>query len=148
MLKSYRFTFSPAALILFIFIMIPNIIWFGVLAVNDILRTEPAVPAIEFTGQFFQAMMIAALFLVKNITAETGVKPRYISVVSMVLLYYICWVLYYIGIVYMPVIIGLAVFPCLAFLLYAIFRKNYIAVVLTVIFAICHIASSILTYII
>lgn len=148
MLKSYRFTFSPAALILFIFIMLPNIIWFNVPAVNDILRAEPAVPAIDFIGQVFQVMMIAALFLVKNITAENVVKLKYISVASMILFYYICWVFYYIGFVYTPVIIGLTVFPCLAFLLYAVFRKNYIAVMLTVVFAICHIVSSILTYII
>ena len=40
MVKKYKMGFDVWALVLFIAIMIPNIIWFAIPAPNDILRTE------------------------------------------------------------------------------------------------------------
>ena len=40
MLKKYKMGFDIWALVLFVVIMIPNIIWFAIPAPNDILRTE------------------------------------------------------------------------------------------------------------
>lgn len=54
------------------------------------------------------------------------------------MLYFASWAGYYAGIVNTGIILGLTVFPCLAFLFFAIDRKNGIAVVPISIFSICH----------
>ncbi len=53
-------------------------------------------------------------------------------------LYFVGWISYYIGISNPVVIISLTVSPCLAFILFALDRKNIIAVVPAVCFTICH----------
>ena len=46
------------------------------------------------------------------------------------------------------VILGLTVFPCLAFMLFAVDRKNMIAVVPISIFSICHLIYGVVNFII
>lgn len=148
MLKNYKFSFQLSALALFLFIMVPNFIWFAIPVENDILRKEAVLPALDIIQSIFQALLIATLIFIKNKTAKPPSGLSYISVISMVILYYLCWVLYYFNIVNYLSILGLAVFPCLAFLLYAVIHKNYVAVIPTIIFAVCHIAGSVINFII
>lgn len=148
MIKKYRFTFSVGALILFISIMIPNFIWFAVPADNDILRTASNAAIIDNIGQVCQILMIASLIFIKNTSAKVRRKTFGLSVVVTVFLYYICWILYYIGIRYAFLILGLTVFPCTAFLLFAVLRKNYIAVIPITAFTVCHFINCIITFIV
>ncbi len=64
------------------------------------------------------------------------------------LLYFLCWVLYYLGITNAGVILGLTIFPCLTFLLYSLERKNMIAFVTALVFTICHLIYAIVNYIV
>ena len=64
------------------------------------------------------------------------------------LLYFLCWILYYFGVTNAVFILGLTIFPCLAFLFFAIDRKNMIAVIPASIFMVCHLIYGMVNYII
>ncbi len=110
MLKEYKLSFNIYGLLLFLIIMIPNFIWFAVPAPNDVLRADSVTGGIDTIASVCQVLMI-------------------IAVMICCLLYFASWVGYYAGIVNMGVILGLTVSPCLAFLFFAIDRKNMIAVI-------------------
>lgn len=134
----YRFGFDIWGFLLFLIIMVPNFIWFAVPAPNDIMRELPDT-WIDTVSSVFQVFMAAALCIVIN--KEYGkIKLTSWIAASLLccLLYFVCWVFYYIGTVNDYIIFGLTLVPCLAFLAYEIDRKNIIAVIPTGIFTVCH----------
>lgn len=56
------------------------------------------------------------------------------------------WICYYIGITNLPVVMGLTIPPCLAFLFYAIYRKNIIALIPIIVFTLCHLIYAIMNF--
>ena len=140
MLKKYKFGFDLWGLLLFLLIMIPNFIWFGVPAPNDVLRSDSVTPVVDTIGSVCQVAFVAAICILKRKDVE---KARFskltVSALVMVAAYYIGWILYYCGQTDPVVIVLLTIPPCLSFVLYEIDRKNRIALIPTVVFTICHI---------
>lgn len=64
------------------------------------------------------------------------------------LLYFACWISYYVGMVNAIIILGLIIFPCMAFMLFAIDRKNMIAVIPISVFTVCHLIYGVVNFII
>ncbi len=149
LLKKYRFGFDVWSLALFFIIMIPNFIWFAVPAPHDILREESVTVVVDAIGSVSQVAMIIGLCIFLNKEkAKIRITKLIIAAIVCCLLYFICWILYYLGVVNAGVIFGLAFFPCLAFLLFALDRKNMIAVAPISIFTICHLIYAIVNYIV
>lgn len=146
--KHYRFGFDIWALVLFMAVMIPTIIWAFVPAPNDFLRIESVTPAVDTIASVLQFMAIVFLCVVNNKEAE---KVRLSHLVSLsglcILIYYAGWVLYYCGIIAPWVILLLTIPPCLALILYAADRKNLPASILAIGFAICHMVFAIVNFI-
>lgn len=149
MLKKYKMRFNVWGLILFLIIMIPNFYWFTVPAPNDILRTESVTAKLDIIASVCQVLMLIALCILINIDCK---KHRFslliLATIISCICYFIGWIFYYKGIINTLVILDLCILPCLAFLFYAIDRKNKIAVVPIVIFMICHLIYGIVNYII
>lgn len=138
-IKSYRLGFDPWGLGLFLLIMIPNLIWFAFPAPNDVLRRESITPLVDSIAQVFQIVMAAAMCVVTNTAQDRRGKRGYLAgTVLCVLLYFAGWVTYYAGIANAAVILVLCLAPCGAFLLFALGRKNAIALISAAAFAICH----------
>ena len=138
MLKKYKIGFDIWGLLLFLIIMIPNFIWFAVPAPNDILRADSITKAVDTVGSVCQVLMIILLcILIRKERNKTRV-PSITAVVISCLLYFVSWVFYYLGITNVFVILGLTIPPCLAFLFFAIARRNIIAIIPISVFAICH----------
>ncbi len=78
-----------------------------------------------------------------------ALKPDLLTaaVVCCLLIYFTGWIFYYKGFVGPPVIVCLTVSPCLAFVLFAINRKNFFAAVPAVVFMICHCIYGIVNFI-
>ena len=150
MLKNYRIGFDWIGLILFLVIMIPNFIWFVVPAPNDVLRTESVTGTIDDSiASICQVLMVASLCLVINRNnTESKVIGTIITVMACVVLYYICWLCYYQGNTETTVLMGLAAFPCAAFLIYSYKRRNMIAVFFAVVFSMCHLIYAIANFIV
>jgi len=147
--KSFKFGFNLSAVVVFALIMLPNIIWFFVPAQNDILRSESSTQVLDVFVTVFQVIMLAVLCLIKNVNArKIKISLFIILSVAFGLLYYVCWILYYCGVVHKIVLPGLCIFPCCSFLFYAIDRKNYIALIPISVFAVLHLISTILNFMI
>lgn len=151
-LKAYGLHFDIWALCLFFLIMIPNFIWFAVPAPNDVLRGDSVTGTLDTIASVCQVVMIAALCLLQNKERKKRHKsmwftPCILLVLFCSLFYMISWILYYVGIVNVGVILGLTVFPCLAFLFFGLDRENWIACVPIIIFTVCHILYGLVNFI-
>ena len=114
--------------------MLTHFIWFVVPAPNDILRVDSISDTINVVSLVSQVLMIVALCFLRNSERkELQITSFIIIAVSCCLVYFICWIVYYVGIVNAVVLIGLTIPPCLVFLFFAIDRKNGIAVIFTLI---------------
>ncbi len=148
MLKKYKIGFDVWGLIIFIIVMVPNFIWFAVPAPNDILRTESVTVVIDAIGSICQVLMICALCVFINTDREKlSFTKTIVATVCFCVVYFVSWIFYYCGITNAMVVIGLTIPPCLAFLFFAIDRKNMIAVIPISIFTICHLIYGIVNFI-
>ncbi len=139
MLKKYRVCFDIWGFLLFLVMMIPNFIWFAVPAPNDLLRTDSVTAPLDTVASICQVGMIMTLCMLRNKECKKiSISPPILAVFTCTLLYFISWIAYYMGTVSAVVILGLTVPPCLAFLFYAVERRNKIAIVPIAIFTICH----------
>lgn len=148
MFKKYKLRFDNWGALLFLIIMIPNFIWFAVPAPNDILRQESITPIVDTIGSVCQIIFVAALCIVINKERDNiRISPLLISSAVCIGLYFLGWVLYYNGIVNPMVIIYLTLPPCVAFILFALDRKNFIALIPAACFTICHLIYGIANFI-
>lgn len=149
MLKEYKFGFNIYGLLLFLIIMIPNFIWFAVPAPDDVLRVESVTEMIDTIASVCQVLMVISLCIFENIKSHKfHITPLIIFVIICCLIYFASWASYYAGVVNTGVILGLTISPCLAFMFFAIDRKNMIAAVPISIFLICHLLYGIVNFIV
>ena len=149
MLKKYKIGFDIWGLIVFLIIMIPNFIWFAVPAPNDILRTESVTAVIDTIGSICQVLMICALCVFINLERKKlSFTKMIIAMICCCVIYFVSWLLYYWGITNAVVILGLTIPPCMAFLFFAIDRRNYISIIPISIFTTCHFVCGVVNYII
>lgn len=148
-MKKYTFGFDVKGLVLFLLIMVPNFIWFAVPAPHDILRQESITPFMDGIASVAQVMMLAAICLLVRKDVPGNTRPsRWLWICAgAILLYFLCWGAYYLGATGGIIILSLSVFPCIAFLMYEIDRKNWIALFPTVVFTVLHILYSLLNFI-
>lgn len=149
MLKKYKFGFEPWGLFLFIIIMIPNFFWFIFPPREDVLRTDSATKTIDVIGSVFQVLMIATLCTLKNKERKKiRLTPCIIITAVCYLLYITGWIFYYCDITGKSIILVLTLAPCLAFLFFAIDRKNRIAIIPVSVFTLCHLVYSVVNFVI
>lgn len=148
-LNHYRFGFDPWGLLLFLLVMLPNFIWFAVPAPNDILRADSVTPVVDAIGSLFQVLTVACLcFVIHNDRSKLRFSSLIIATIVCVAIYYIGWALYFTANVSPIVILLLTVPPCLAFILFAIDRKNLLAVIFAAVFAVCHLVFGVVNFVI
>lgn len=147
MLKKYKLGFDAWGLLLFLIVMLPNFIWFALPAPNDVLRRNSSTEMIDMIASFCQVLMITALCLLKNKNClKMRMTPFITLTIGCCFAYFVCWVLYYCGIVNTLVILGLTVPPCLAFLFFAMDRKNRIAMIPISFFTACHLIYGVVNF--
>ena len=146
---NYKFSFDIWGLILFLLIMLPNFIWFAVPAPNDILRVESVTKVADAIGSVCQVVMVAVLCaIIHKERKKFSITPLIMVVIGCCLLYYWCWIFYYIGMANTVVILGMTVVPCLAFLFFALDRKNGIALIPIGGFTVCHVIFGVVNFVI
>lgn len=148
MLKKYELRFEVWGLLLFLMVMTPNVIWFVIPAPNDILRANSITETMDAVASVCQILMIPALCFFRNKESKKlCASPCIVIVAGCCLLYFVSWIAYYAGIVNALVMLGLTIPPCLAFLLFAIDRKNRIALMPISVFTICHLMYGVVNFI-
>lgn len=148
MLNSYKFKIDFWSIALFLLMMLPNFLWFAFPAPNDVLRVTSSTPITDAIGSFLQILLIASLscFAHKN-SKPLRFSAGIIATLLCVIAYFVGWVLYYNAITYAWVILMLTLPPCLAFIFYAIDRKNWIATILGIGFTVCHLIFALVNFI-
>ena len=147
-MRKYRLGFEWRGLVLFLAIMVPNLLWFAVPAPNDILRADSRTPVIDAVASVCQVVFVICLcLLIRTDRKPFRMSKMILGVLASTLLYYVCWILYYQGITGVVVILGLTVFPCVAFLLFAIDRRNVLAVIPIALFTACHLAYAVINFV-
>lgn len=148
-LRQYKYGFDIGGFIVFLAIMLPNIIWFVLPAQNDIFRTESITPIIDFVGLCSQILMIAVFCCIQRRDYQLKWFSTMIGgIVAGIIAYYACWLAYYAGNTSALVVLLLACVPCFCFILLAVERKNWVALFFTSVFTICHVASSVVNFVI
>lgn len=149
LLKNYKIGFDIGTIIIFMVVMLPNFIWFAVPAPNDILRVESVTKTVDAIGSILQVTMIASMCMFAHKDAnKLSLTPVVKGVILCILIYFICWGAYYIGVTNVVVVLGLTIPPCLVFILYGIAKRNYIALVPALGFLVCHLIYALANYII
>ena len=149
MVKRYKLSFEIWGLLLFLIVMIPNFIWFAIPAPNDILRAKSITEMVDTVASVCQILMIVAICIIRNRESKKlCISPFIIMAAACYLLYVASWIAYYSGMTNVVVILGLTIPPCLAFLFFAIDRKNGIALIPISIFTICHLVYGAVNFII
>ena len=106
-------------------VMIPNFIWIAIPAPNDVLRKESVTAIIDTVGSICQVLFVSSLCIIINKERnKLQFSPLLISSMVCIILYFIGWVLYYIGFINPLVILSLTLPPCLAFIFFALERKK------------------------
>lgn len=147
--QKYRFAFNPGGLLLFLLIMLPNVIWFAVPAPRDVLRGASVTPLLDGVASVCQVLFVAALCGIRNRTCGAlGPTPLALAATGCGLLYAAGWMFYYGGVIHPLVILLLTLPPCLAFLFFALDRKNHIAVPPIAVFTLCHLLYGIVNFMI
>ena len=148
MLRQYKFGFDWYSLILFAITMLPTFFWMAVPAQNDILRTTSITPLTDAIASVSQVTMIFTLcvFINKNVN-KISITPLIVGVIICCLLYYAGWICYYSGITNALIIVLLTVPPCMSFVLCALDRKNYFALIFALVFLISHLIYGVVNYI-
>ncbi len=77
-------------------------------------------------------------FVIHKSSSKLRFSPLIIATIICISIYYIGWALYYTAKVSPIVILLLTVPPCLAFILFAIDRKNLLAILFATVFAMYH----------
>ena len=140
--KKYEFHFDIWGLIVFLTIMAPNILWFALPAPNDVLRTESITPNIDMVSTICQILM--AILLCCTIQRIGESKKRMVKTMFFMLVFFFCalyyslWIVYYSGNATFLIILSLTISPCLTFLFFEMGKKNWLALIPTVLFTGCH----------
>lgn len=145
MSSSKTLSFDWRGLVLFLLIMIPNVIWFTCPAPDDVLRHTTDHKMLDSIMSVTQIAMVVSLCISGKQTKQNSWQ-QYTTILLFVLLYYGCWILYYLTAANTMILWGLTIFPCLAFLLLARAEENRPALFLTILFTICHMANTFLSF--
>ena len=149
MLKRYKLSFEIWGLLLFLIVMIPNFIWFAIPAPNDILRAESITEMVDTVASVCQILMIVSICIFRNRESKKLCISLFVIMATVCYLLYVAsWIAYYNGMTNAIVILGLTIPPCLAFLFFAIDRKNGIALIPISIFTICHVVYGVANFIV
>ena len=149
-MKKYKFSFDAWGLALFLLIMVPNVIWAAIPAPNDILRQESVTPLIDIIASICQVIMIAALcLLIRKDMPRITMRSKWLWIcTTSIIIYFICWVLYYSGVTEKHILLSLSIFPWISLITYEIDRKNWIALIPTLVFTVLHIIYALLNFVV
>lgn len=148
MLKKYKFGIDAWAIWFIAAIMLPNIIWALSNLPNDILKNETLTPVLDNIMTIAQVLMIVSLCLIRNKeTQNRPIKSSFPAIsAAFCMFYYSSWIFYFCGSADSIILVSLCVTPCVALILYCLFRKNAPALLFTALFSVFHIMRTVLNF--
>ncbi len=137
--------FSLVGLVVVVLQQIPGIIWAVHPPKVDPFARNSGTILVETLEKTFGIGTVFLLIVVLVRAPQWSGLGKMFLVGAFVILatYYVFYVLYYGGVTSLPVLLGMAAFPPICFLLVALYQGNYPALVTSVVFGVVHVG---LTY--
>jgi hypothetical protein len=137
--------FSLVGLVVVVLQQAPGIVWAIHPPMIDPFARNSGTLTVEILEKTFG---IATVLLLVLVPAATSILPRmrpFALATAFVVLaaYYLFYVLYYLGVTSLPLLLGMAAFPPVCFLLVAFYQGNYVAIITSLVFGAVHVS---LTY--
>lgn len=140
---NYSFGFSWKGFLIVILPMIPNLFYFlfsNAISSGSTVISHLALDIIEHGSQAIYIALLIFLIAKKDVFMHS---PYIICMIIFLLSYYVLWILLFAGNKNLLVLICMAVFPVIYFILAEIWLCNFLAIIPTAIFGVVHI---IITY--
>ncbi|EOH80587.1 hypothetical protein [Enterococcus malodoratus] len=139
-MKNYRIGFSPIGLLTVCLVMLPNLLFLFITPPNNVLSQNESSfwlwNLLENVGRFG---MMGSLCFILNRTPARKNSVLTMSALGSLILYFVLWGFYFAGISNGLMLVGLAVFPSIFFLLTAWKLRNPFALSFVALFALTHI---------
>ena len=146
-LKNYKFGINYLALLIFVLIMIPNLLWMAFPAPYDVLSRQDGAVWLEILVKILQPLMVGSLICLQNREFRKPVKARiFVGICLSYFVYMIGWGFYYLGFSGPVVILTLCIAPSCCFMLEAWGRKYGPGYVLSLLFLIFHTLWGVITF--
>ena len=150
-IKQCKIGFSLFGLIAFLLQELPYLPWLMFPPKNNPLENN--IPQNVFFGTIEKiggVLTVALLMLViQKFNTQKDFKNKYFLIaVLCLIIYYVCWILYFNGITNVwLIIIGLTAIVPMYYFFVAMWLKNYVAVIASILFFIGHTISNIINYV-
>lgn len=139
----YSFGFSWNGFLIVLLPMIPNIFYFlfpDAISSGRVENSHLTLDLIEHGSQIIYITLLIFIITNKNVSLQS---VYVIAMAIFLLSYYILWILLFAGNKDLIILICMAIFPVVYFILAEIWLRNFLAIIPTVIFGIVHV---IITY--
>jgi hypothetical protein len=137
--------FSPIGLLAVVLQQLPGIVWaIHPPEVDPFARNSGSLPVEVLEKTFGIATVVLLVVVLARVPVPSLLKTvSLVGAFAVLAAYYLFYVLYYTGVTDWPVLLGMAAFPPLCFLLVALYQGNYPAIITSVVFGGVHVG---LTY--
>jgi len=139
---NYIINFSWKGLLIFALAMLPNIYYFRSLKKEN-TQSKNSHKVLDILEHASQMIFIILLIFIVNVKESPFNSPYILLIGTLLLIYYVLWVLYIKEIKNIFILEGLAIVPTLYFLVSEYWLLNYFAMIPTILFGVIH---SIITY--
>ncbi|MGG7177516.1 hypothetical protein ACQPU1_07995 [Clostridium paraputrificum] len=140
---NYSFSFSLTGFLIVLLPMIPNFFYFllpNAFSTEKIENKHLILDIIEHGSQFFYIALLIFITTNKNLSMQS---LYFVGMVVSLVFYYILWILLFSGHKNLIILISMAIFPVIYFILSEIWINNLLSTIPTVIFGVVHV---IITY--
>lgn len=146
-MKNYQIYFSFTFLFLYFIQLLPNIIWVVYPPVNNILaQNEAPFVWLDILEHILGVLIVFSMVFLHS-TKQGNPVTKYIIIAALCAAgYYICWIAYYLGCRESLLFLCMAVFPPCYFISLSLWQRNYICMIICILFAFCHIAITCINY--
>ncbi|MBB5194142.1 hypothetical protein HNQ54_000430 [Anaerocolumna cellulosilytica] len=143
-MKKYHFRFSASALSAIILILVPNILWMVYPPKNNTLAEFATSTAVEVIMSVSRGLLLVILLFLQPAKQPCLRRSKFYFFFMGICLviYYISWIFYYLDKTSPYMFLGMAVFPSIFFVLFALWKNNLLGLIPGCLFALLHIGSS------
>lgn len=144
--NNYEFSFNRSGLLLVALIMLPNIIWSFLPPKNDILATVQSSPILDIIVSISRFSLMFSYIFTQRRNFQLKRISIHLSWVIWILFYYVCWIFYYYGFQNPFLLLLMALFPSLAFIVFGLVKRNWLGIIPSIFFLIFHLLTIIIDF--
>ena len=140
-MKKFCIRFSVFGLLVAVLQLLPNIIWALKPPVMNVLAgNASSIPFVEYGEHILGVLIVVLLVLLVNRKQQSGIPRTHWTVIGFaaIVLYWLCWMLYFDGVQVYAVIYAMVILPPVAFFCVGLAKSVWPIPVASVFFLVFH----------